>query len=196
METMAAVEDLVATLVTNLGDEIDNTYIIFTSDNGWHAGEHYLPADKRTPYEEDLRVPLLVRGPGVVAGSSLPQLVTNLDLASTILDIADAEAGVPQEGQSLLPLLTGSTSAEWRSAFLVEYDAADTDDMPSWSGVRTDRYTYIEWADGFVELYDLQDDPAQLINRSDAQPALVRELGAIHDRLTTCAGAECFYRGP
>ena len=195
MATMAAVEDLVALLVANLGDELDNTYIFFTSDNGWHAGEHHLPPDKRTPYEEDVRVPLLVRGPGIAPGTSLPQLVTNLDLTATILDIAGAEAGIAQEGRSLLPLLTGAPPGEWRTAFLMEYEAAERDGLPSWSGVRTEQYSYVEWADGEVELYDLEADPFQLENRAADEPIEIRRLATIHDALLECAGADCFYTG-
>ncbi|MDP9412200.1 MAG: sulfatase [Actinomycetota bacterium] len=127
LRSMLAVDEMVGRLVDALESrgELDNTYLFFTSDNGWHAGEHRLTAGKWTAYEEDIRVPLIVRGPGVPEGETLPHLVLNNDLAPTFADLAGAagEPGPPfVDGRSLAPLLDEDPPAEedWRSAFLVE----------------------------------------------------------------------------
>ena len=94
---MLAVDDMIGDLVGALHDsgELDNTYIVFTSDNGFHLGQHRLGAGKWTPYEEDIRVPLIVRGPGVPEGETLHHMVLNNDLAPTFADLARVRAYRP-----------------------------------------------------------------------------------------------------
>src|SRR5215216_5775766 len=103
LQSMLAVDDMIGELVGALHDsgELDNTYIFFTSDNGFHLGEHRLSAGKWTPYEEDIRVPLIVRGPGVPEGETLPHMVLNNDLAPTFADLAGAEPPSFVDGRSL-----------------------------------------------------------------------------------------------
>jgi arylsulfatase A-like enzyme len=108
----------IVTLLTQLG-ELDHTYIIFSSDNGFHLGQHRLPAGKRSPYEEDIRVPMIVRGPGIASASHLTQLVANSDLAPTFADLGGARLAYEADGRSLVPLLRG-TATTWRSAYLVD----------------------------------------------------------------------------
>ncbi|XP_035391424.1 glucosamine (N-acetyl)-6-sulfatase (Sanfilippo disease IIID), b isoform X2 [Electrophorus electricus] len=124
-QTLLSVDDMVEKLVNKLEDikELNNTYIFFTSDNGYHTGQFSLPTDKRQLYEFDIRVPLLVRGPGIKPKQTLQDLVVNIDLSMTILDIAGVNiSALNMDGQSFLPQLTpslrGGTS---RSYFLVEY---------------------------------------------------------------------------
>ena len=102
--------------------QLDNTYLFFTSDNGYHIGEHRLRAGKLTAYEEDIRVPLFVRGPGVPAGALRGEFVGNVDLAPTFAALA--RAAVPDfiDGRSLVPLLLGAAAEPWRGAFLVEQE--------------------------------------------------------------------------
>ncbi len=124
LQSMLAVDDMVGDLVKVLHDsgELDNTYIFFTSDNGFHLGQHRLGAGKWTPYEEDIRVPLLVRGPGVPEGKTLDHMVLNNDLAPTFADLAGAETPSFVDGRSLKPLLKDDPPPpeDWRQRFALE----------------------------------------------------------------------------
>jgi arylsulfatase A-like enzyme len=124
LQSMLAVDDAIGDLIESLRDsgELDNTYIFFTSDNGFHLGEHRLGAGKWTPYEEDIRVPLVVRGPGVPEGETLPHMVLNNDLAPTFADLAGTEAPSFVDGRSLVLLLTDEPTPvdDWRRRFLIE----------------------------------------------------------------------------
>jgi arylsulfatase A-like enzyme len=121
---MLAVDDMIGDLVESLREtnELDDTYIFFTSDNGFHLGQHRLGAGKWTAYEEDIRVPLVVRGPGVPEGKTLPHTVLNNDLAPTFADLAGAMTPSFVDGRSLVTLLDEEPTPpkDWRSAFLVE----------------------------------------------------------------------------
>jgi arylsulfatase A-like enzyme len=98
-----AVEAVVGALASS--GVLDNTYVIFTSDNGYFHGEHRTPTEKILGYEESARVPLLVRGPGIAPGTAVDELVANVDLAPTIVEAAGATPGVTMDGRSLLPFL-------------------------------------------------------------------------------------------
>jgi N-acetylglucosamine-6-sulfatase len=102
--------------------ELDDTFIFFTSDNGFHLGQHRLGAGKWTAYEEDIRVPLVVRGPGVPEGETLPHMVLNNDLAPTFAELAGARTPEFVDGRSLVPLLNEEPAPleNWRRAFVVE----------------------------------------------------------------------------
>ena len=107
LESLLAVDEAVVRLVDTLRSEreLDNTLILFTSDNGFFHGEHRVQLGKVLVYEPSIRVPLIMRGPGVPEGARRRQLVTNADLAPTILEAAGAKPGKPQDGRSLFPLL-------------------------------------------------------------------------------------------
>jgi len=124
LESLLAVDEMVGKLIDALkkSGELDNTYIFFTSDNGFHMGQHRLGAGKWTAYEEDIRVPLIVRGPGVPKGAKREQLVLNNDLAPTFAELAGAPSPPFVDGRSLKPLLGDNPPlpGEWRSAFLEE----------------------------------------------------------------------------
>ncbi|XP_043565600.1 N-acetylglucosamine-6-sulfatase [Chiloscyllium plagiosum] len=124
-QTLLSVDDLVEKVVKKLDaiKELENTYIFFTSDNGYHTGQFSLPIDKRQLYEFDIKVPLLVRGPGIKPTSSNQMLVANIDLAPTFLDIAGYDTNKTRmDGMSLLPLLNGKAkNVTWRTDLLVEY---------------------------------------------------------------------------
>jgi N-acetylglucosamine-6-sulfatase len=125
LQSMLAVRELIEHLLDTLrtADQLKNTYIFFTSDNGFHMGEHRLHAGKLTAYEEDIRVPLYVRGPGVPAGRVREEFVGNLDLAPTFAALAGAPVPDFVDGRSLVPLLRGMARPErWRGAFLVEQE--------------------------------------------------------------------------
>ncbi len=145
-----------------------NTVIIYTSDQGFFLGDHGW-FDKRWMYEESLRTPLLVRWPGVVrAGTVAEQLVMNLDLGQTILDMARVPAAPAMQGRSFLPLLQGK-KPRWRDAIYYQYFA-----YPDWHmvqrqyGVRDARYKLIHYYEaGRWELFDLERDPHELHNVYD-----------------------------
>ena len=124
LQSMLAVDDMVGDLIKALRQtgELDNTYIFFTSDNGFHLGEHRLGAGKWTAYEEDIRIPLIVRGPGVPEGKTLHQMVLNNDLAPTFADLAGAKTPSFVDGRSIKPLLTDHPTSQkgWRKRFGIE----------------------------------------------------------------------------
>ncbi len=123
IRSLQAVDRGVARLVHTLRvtKQLDDTYIVFTSDNGFHLGQHRLPAGKQTPYESDIHVPLLVRGPGVRANAHVTRLAGNTDLAPTFEAMAGVRAPSFTDGRSLLPLLRGEAPAHWRTSYLVEH---------------------------------------------------------------------------
>ena len=124
LQSMLAVDEMIGRLVEALKEsgELENTYLVFTSDNGFHLGQHRLTSGKWTAYEEDIRVPLVVRGPGVPEGRTLEHLVLNNDLAPTFADLAGAKPPSFVDGRSLKPLLDAEPTPEeyWRQAFVVE----------------------------------------------------------------------------
>jgi N-acetylglucosamine-6-sulfatase len=131
LQSMLAVDDMIGKLVKSLkqSGELSNTYIFFTSDHGFHLGEHRLDAGKWTPYEEDIRMPLIVRGPGVPEGKTLHQMVLNNDLAPTFADLAGAKTPSFVDGRSLKPLLTEhpTPQKDWRQRFVIESVAERSD---------------------------------------------------------------------
>jgi arylsulfatase A-like enzyme len=124
LRSMMAVDDMIGDLFDSLreSNELDNTYVFFTSDNGFHLGQHRLGAGKWTAYEEDIHVPLVVRGPGVPEGEKLPHMALNNDLAPTFADLAGVDPPKFVDGRSLAPLLdeTPTPEEDWRQRFLVE----------------------------------------------------------------------------
>ena len=222
IESLQAVDEMVANIVSALqvAGKLENTYIFFASDNGYHLGEHRLPAGKNTPYEEDILVPLLVRGPGIKAGSHIKEIAGNIDLASTFADLAGATIPDFVDGRSLAPLLFREPGSQWRHAYLLERglrpdtgQSSDTDQTPPpgqitslletpdsafdqvpliYIGLRTDDYTYIEFNNGVVQIYDLNKDPYELENfAATADPALLERLHNLLSKLRDCAGAAC-----
>lgn len=121
-QSMLALDDMVETLVNELqaSGQLANTYVFFSSDNGWHQGEHRLPAGKSRLYEEDIRVPLSVRGPGIPAGRVIRKLSANVDLAPTFAALGGVAAPDFVDGRSLVPLFKGPAPATWRQALLLE----------------------------------------------------------------------------
>ena len=185
LEELQTVDDLVGELVAALKEtgQLERTYIVYMSDNGYLLGEHRLEG-KLQPYEESIGTPLLVRGPEVPAEQSRGQLVANLDIAQTFADLAGASFPTKADGRSLAPLLTENPPQQWRDALLLEYS--------SWSGVRTKRYAYFEYESGKRELYDLQEDPYELKNiYKKVDPALLSDLRARLEELKDCSGQRC-----
>ena len=171
LEMLLGVDESLARIVQMLEElgELDNTVIIFTSDNGYFYGEHGLNEERRLAYEETARVPLIIRYPKLArAGTTPAQMVQTIDLAPTILALAGVTDTVKRDGMSLVPLL-GEDMPPWRSSLLMEY-YSDTV-FPrilrmGYEAVRTDRYKYIRYTElpGMDELYDLETDPFEMDN--------------------------------
>lgn len=190
LESILAVDEGVAAIVRALEDtgELARTLFVYTADNGFFHGEHRIPAGKVQLYEPSVRVPLVLRGPGVPRGVRLAQQSINVDLAATIVDAADARAGRTLDGASLLPLLRDRTRSLGRDVLL---------ETPNYAAIHTPRYVYAEYRTGERELYDLKNDPQQLASQQD-NPAYARvrtDLAQRLLRLRACKGATC-RRGP
>lgn len=143
----------------------DNTVVIYAGDNGHFFGEHHL-YDKRWAYEESIRVPFIVRFPRMIKnpGSKAKQMILNIDLAPTLLDIAGLKIPDSVDGMSILPLLK-KRKTRWRRAWLYEYFKDYSYSIPDIKAVRTSRYKYIEYGNRQKpELYDLQKDPGEKKN--------------------------------
>jgi N-acetylglucosamine-6-sulfatase len=127
VETMQAVDELVAKVMQTLeqNGQLANTYVIFTSDNGFHMGEHRIPSGKGMPYEEDLHVPFFIRGPGITHNSQISQIITNIDLAPSIAELTSTKTADFVDGRSFVPLLTSQSVQDWRKGFLIEMGYKD-----------------------------------------------------------------------
>lgn len=184
LRTLKSVDDMVARLfgtIQEMGDA-SRTFGIYTSDNGLMLGEHGL-AGKRYAYEESIRVPFLLSIPGQPA-RNLPLMVTNLDIAPTLMDFAGGLAGRTFNGKPLLRVLKGQVPV--RTYELLE--AFGETEIAPWfryDGLRTKRYKYIKWASGNTELYDLISDPFELNNIASSQPGVVNQLQTAVDSLKT-----------
>ena len=200
--SLLAVDDHVKRLMKILKatHQDKNTLVVFVSDNGWLQGEHRIPGDKFLPYEESLRVPFILRGPGIPGGRTVSSQVSNIDFAATILDVARARAGRTMDGVSLMPAVR---NPKRRPNRIVEIEAPRPlfeQDVPvnawdrPWKGVRTDRYTYVVYTEtGEEELYDRRKDPSQLLSVA-ANPAYAQikaRLAARLAKLDRCRGRSC-----
>jgi N-acetylglucosamine-6-sulfatase len=186
LESLLAVDEGVAEIVRALEatGKLGRTYIVFTADNGFFHGEHRVAAGKVLVYEPSVRVPLIIRGPGIPHGARRAQLAANIDLAATIADAARIRPGRPPDGRSLLPIARDRLLFSGRDLLL---------ETPSYAAIRTPTWVYVEHATGEKELYDLQGDPYQLTSQH-ANPAFERartELAARLMRLRGCSGATC-----
>jgi N-acetylglucosamine-6-sulfatase len=186
VESLQSVDDLVEAVVNKLQNvgALNTTYIVFTSDNGWHHGEHRIKSGKAKPYEESIRMPLLVRGPSVQADTTTDKLTLNTDFFPTFTDLAGLTTPEYVDGRSLRPVLEG-TATTWRTAILLEI-------RTSILGIRTsDGRKYIEYGDGFKEYYDLKADPNELRNLvyyGEVSPAA---LASRLQALKGCSGDAC-----
>jgi N-acetylglucosamine-6-sulfatase len=186
LESLMAVDEAVAMLVRTLrrSGELDRTVIVFTTDNGYMLGEHRQVGGKSLPYEEAARVPLLIRGPGFPAGERRTQIVGDVDLTPTFLELAGADPTRRPDGVSLLgPAADPGAGAD--RALLLESGAM--------RAVRTSRWLYVDYVKGGRELYDTEADPLQLRSLAgspplaDTEAALTAQLEALAD----CSGGGC-----
>lgn len=219
--SLLAVDEMIAAVVAELDQkgELDNTVVMFLSDNGLNWRSHRL-GHKMAPYEESIRVPLFMTGPGVPVGVS-SKMALNIDLAPTILELAGAGPQTDLDGRSLVPLFQGNV-AGWRSDFLIQYKGTygspnpNLDTLaqvqaeiarvgrltlvPTYRAVRTEQWLYVEWYGGTVheyELYDLVNDPYQLGNLVSTpagvaqHQTLTTTLQARLVALAACSGPSC-----
>jgi len=168
---------------------LDKTYIIVSSDNGWMQGEHRFADKKSVPYEEDVNLPLFIRGPGIRPGMHIRQLASMIDLYPTMLDLTGTRSN--RDVRSLLPLLLGQ-NVPWRKQLLLENFWGLEDSVPKFFGIESERYKYIEYDTGEKEFYDLKRDPYELNNIADSvpRPLISRWRARLH-ALQVCAGGSC-----
>jgi N-acetylglucosamine-6-sulfatase len=207
---LLAVDDGVARIISAVrrAGELDNTYFIFTSDNGYMQGEHRVRSGKMLPYDPSTRVPLILRGPGIPSGRVSRELVANIDLAPTILQLADATAGKTVDGRSLLPF-AHDPALRTKRAILHETGGSryvgprEQDEQTNlrrpikrvmtYRAIRTANWLYVRWHNGARELYDMRNDPDQLQSlhagraHRHVRHVLARRLRA----LARCAGESC-----
>jgi N-acetylglucosamine-6-sulfatase len=199
-QALLAVDEMVKNIVDTLQatGQLGTTYIFFASDNGFHQGQHRLDSGKNTAFEEDLIVPLSVRGPGVPAGRTVDQITANVDYAPTFAEIAAVTPPTFADGRSLVGFLKGGTPTPWRQALLLEHKSGESQklrdaesalepadpfdritgagaNIAGFLGLRlADGTTYVQYDSGEFELYDNIQDPDQLRNIYGSTPPPTR----------------------
>ncbi len=228
LAALLAVDESIEAIVDALEAtaQLDDTILVFTSDNGMLGGEHRIKAAKNRPYEEALRVPLMISGPGVAGGLVSDDPVANIDLAPTLLELTGvqvpAESARTIDGTSLAAQLGGGAPVPGRAILIEGRDNVRRSHRAykarSYVGVRTKRYAYIEHRRATAgslneaidlpigagrttdsELYDLARDPFQLESRhrDPSYAPLRRRLSALLAELEACSGSSCGARlGP
>jgi len=205
MGSLLAVDDHVKQVVSTLKrtGQYKNTVIVFTSDNGWLQGQHRVPGDKFLPYEESLKVPFIIAGPGVPKGRTVSGQVSNVDFAPTILDLAGAKAraGRTLDGVSLLPVANNPARRPDRAILLEAPEPLFASaSMPqnkwdqAYKGVRTSDWKYVVYkVSGGEELYDLRNDPYEVNNLAGdpAYDAIKAQMKAKLAQLEGCSGPDC-----
>lgn len=187
--------------VKDAGEE-DNTYFIFTSDNGFHLGEHRMIFGKQHPYETDVVVPFYIKGPGIPTNVKLQHASTHLDVTATIADIAGATPkGPPLDGKSFKSELSGTSDAKaWRSFSFSEHFENEL----TWWMIRSpfetgdaSQTSFHWWCTGEAEVFDLKADPWQLKNlvspstkRGESVKDMYMGIGVA---LSQCSGHDCIY---
>lgn len=197
VEADLSVDDMIGHLEARLraAGVARNTYLIFSSDNGYHMGEYRLLPGKQTAFDTDIHVPLIVSGPGVPAGRVISRLASNIDLNPTFETLAGLRVPATVDGHSLAGLWHGQRPADWRQAILIEHhgpddNPADPDrqnrlsgNPPSYEAVRTANALYVRYSNGEQEYYDTARDPLELDNIATAgiPAALKKALRALEN---------------
>jgi N-acetylglucosamine-6-sulfatase len=205
VQAVQAVDKLIGEVQATLSARglAGNTYVIFSSDNGYHLGEHRLRPGKMTAFDSDIRVPLIVAGPGVPRGRTITQIAENIDLYPTFAQLAGATPNPAVDGHSLVPLLHGQAVPRWRTAALVEHhgpdlSATDPDfengnaggNPTTYEAIRLGNAVYVEYTNGDREYYRIDRDPDERINVfGGLTPPQRAPLHAIVAALSSCHGA-------
>ena len=204
LQSSKGIDDMIGAVrntLRNLG-LADNTYVIFTSDNGYHMGEFSLRRGKATPFDFDIKVPFIIVGPGIAPGSTNNSIAMNIDLAPTFAELAGAPPSTFVDGRSMVPLFAGGTSS--RTMAVIEhvqrpFDPNDPDatgllagNPPTYVALRMATALYVEYLDGtgVVGYYDMTTDPHQLHNiAASLTPGQLATLHSAAAANYTCAGA-------
>jgi N-acetylglucosamine-6-sulfatase len=208
-QAVQAVDRMIGALQSELAAKglARDTYIVFSSDNGLHMGEHRLRPGKLTAFDTDIRVPLIVTGPSVPAGRTMTQMAENVDLCPSFEQLGGASVPASVDGHSLLALWRGERPAGWRREILVEHHGrvvgAGNPDLPergsgnppSYEAIRTEHSLYVEYVTGEREYYDLRRDPFELDNIAGRlPPRVLRRLHRVLARIERCHGARQCWR--
>ena len=204
-QSVLAVDKMIGELqaaVAEIG-EADNTYFVFSSDNGYHMGEFRLMPGKMTAYDTDIQVPLIVTGPGIAAGRMVEEIVENIDLNPTFTELGGAVTAANVDGRSLVALLHGQQVTDWRKAALVEHhgpvrNVVDPDfpgmrsgNPTTYEAIRGSTWLYVEYADGQKEYHDLATDPDELRNSFSSLAAERKaSLHAMLEAIQNCRDAQ------
>jgi N-acetylglucosamine-6-sulfatase len=190
LESLLSVDEAVAKMMNELAatGKLANTYVIFTSDNGFMHGEHRIPQGKIVLYEPSIRVPLIIRGPGIPANQHRSQFVVNADLAPTIVKATGAQPGRVMDGRSIIPFAKDKLLQSGRDILL---------ETPTYAAVRSPNWLYAEHTTGEKELYNLARDPYELNSQQNnpSLDAMKTNLANRLARLRECKGSAC-RRGP
>jgi len=202
-QSVRAIDKLISDIRAGLKatGEDQNTYIFFSSDNGYHMGEYRFLPGKMTPFDTDIRVPLVVVGPGV-PHQTIQAIAQNIDLSPTFTDLGGHSAPTEPDGKSLVPFLQGVKPPVWRTKALIEHhgppdDPSDPDNEknerasgnanpPNYEALRTDQYLYVEYDNNGSTLseqgyYDVVKDPYELKNIFKSLPP--SQQAALHSAL-------------
>ena len=200
LESLQAVDEMVEAIVDELDarEVLDYTYILFLSDNGYFLGEHRQPNGKDAPYDVATRIPLIIRGPGVPAGTLIEEIALNIDLLPTFTQLADQATPEFADGRSLVALWTENTT-EWRQSALLEGFGIELRpgerpelNTPPFNALRSNDALYVEYDTGEREFYDLTVDPYQLDNIIDRVPEpVLSEYRQRLEALAGCVAADC-----
>ena len=192
LESLLAVDDAVAALQAALDEtgQVDDTVFVYTSDNGYMWGEHRQWAAKLVPYDESMRVPLVVRFPRASSGARTEDTpILNVDLAPTLAALAGVVPPTPVDGLSFAGLWQGAPVPDRVDVLVEAWTGLNADDPTSYAGVRGGRWKYVRYAGQEQELYDLATDPYELDNRA-GDPTAQDTVAALRARLgeLTAAG--------
>jgi N-acetylglucosamine-6-sulfatase len=205
MGALLAIDDAVATILRALSasGSLANTYVIFTSDNGYMKGEHRIPYDKIVAYDPSAKVPLIIRGPNVLAERTRAEIVSNIDLTATILDLAGVMPGRVIDGRSFRLMLSNTAAAPIHNYLLLEFmtnfpqaypvQTGSSYTIPAFGAIVSSSYKYIKSNTGEIELYDRVVDPGEA-NSIHADPTMagtVSSYDAILQLMKACVGAQC-----
>jgi hypothetical protein len=194
---LLAVDEGVASIVAALKKtgQLNNTYIVFMGDNGYILGQHAITYGKYFPYEPALRIPMIMAGPGIRPKTVVRELASEIDVAPTVLQLAGVTPTRPTDGVSLVRRLKVGRSLGPRSILLSSgpQQSASGTQLPLFDGVRTARYAWWVYEDGFEEMYDLKTDPYELSSVAHDSRYLKTKLALIGEwnRLKNCVGATC-----